>query len=155
MSTLLQEFINLTETLNREKIDYAICGGWAMAIHGFNRATLDIDLLILSEDLEQVWQIAQSFGYDVEGLPLHFGDGIIEIRRISKIDKTSKALITLDFLLVTEALKDVWAGRKKAKWSKGEFWVVSREGMIFLKENSGRDKDLIDLKYLKEVSDGS
>ena len=155
MSSLLQEFINLTETLNQKNIDYAICGGWAMAIHGFNRATLDIDLLILSEDLEKAWQIAQNLGYDVEGLPLHFDDGMIEIRRISKIDKESKVLITLDFLLVTETLKDVWAGRKKAKWNKGEFWVVSREGMIFLKETSGRDKDLIDLKFLKEVSDES
>ena len=155
MSSLLQEFINLTETLNQKNIDYAICGGWAMAIHGFNRATLNIDLLILSEDLEKAWQIAQNLGYDVEGLPLHFVDGMIEIRRISKIDKESKVLITLDFLLVTETLKDVWAGRKKAKWNKGEFWVVSREGMIFLKETSGRDKDLIDLKFLKEVSDES
>lgn len=153
MSTLLQEFVNLTETLNQKKIDYAVCGGWAMAIHGFNRATLDIDLLILSENLDEVWKIAQNLGYDVEGLPLHFDDGMIEIRRISKIDKASKALITLDFLLVTEALKDVWTGRKKAKWNKGEFWVVSREGMIFLKEKSGRDKDLIDLNFLKEVSD--
>jgi hypothetical protein len=155
MSTLLQEFANLTQTLNEKNIDYAVCGGWAMAIHGFNRATLDIDLLILSEDLEQVWETAQSFGYDVEGLPLHFDKGAIEIRRISKIDKESKILITLDFLLVTEALKDVWAGRRRTKWNKGEFWVVSREGMIFMKEISGRDKDLIDLNFLREVNDES
>lgn len=153
MSSLLQEFIKLTETLNREQIDYAVCGGWAMAIHGFNRATIDIDLLVLSEDLDVVWKMAQSLGYDIEGLPMHFNDGAIEIRRISKIDKKSKALITLDFLLVTDALRKIWAGRKKARWNKGEFWVVSREGMISLKGISGRDKDLIDLKFLREASE--
>lgn len=42
MSSLLEEFVGFTETLNRLKIDYAICGGWAMAIHGLPRATIDI-----------------------------------------------------------------------------------------------------------------
>jgi hypothetical protein len=111
MSSLLDEFVNFTETLNRENIDYAICGGWAMAIHGLPRATIDIDLLVLTETLEKVWEIAQNLSYDVEGLPLHFHDGMIEIRRISKIDKQSKRLFTLDFLLVTEALEKVWKSR--------------------------------------------
>ena len=97
MSSLLEEFVNFTESLNRENIDYAICGGWAMAIHGLPRATVDIDLLILTEDLERVWKTAQNLGYDVEDLPLHFHNGAIEIRRISKIDKNSKRLFTLDF----------------------------------------------------------
>ena len=107
MTSLLNEFTVFTEMLNHESIDYAICGGWAMAIHGLPRATIDIDLLILTEDLEKVRQIAQNLGYDVEGLPLHFHDGAIEIRRISKIDKESKRLFTIDFLLVTEALTEV------------------------------------------------
>lgn len=155
MSSLLQEFVSLTEMLNRKEIDYAVCGGWAMAIHGFTRATLDIDLLILSEDLDDVWEIAKSLEYDVEGLPLNFDDGNIKIRRISKIDKETKSLITLDLLLVTDALKDVWENRKKVKWNKGEYWIASREGMIILKEMSGRDKDLIDLKFLRGETDGS
>lgn len=90
MTSLLDEFVNFTETLNSENIDYAICGGWAMAIYGLPRATVGIDLLVLSENLSDVWKIAESLGYDVEDLPLHFHDGAIEIRRISKIDKESK-----------------------------------------------------------------
>lgn len=92
MSNLLEEFTAFTETLGRLKIDYAICGGWAMAIHGLPRATIDIDLLVLTEDLEKVWKAAQDLGYDVEGLPLHFHDGVIEIRRVSKVDRESKKL---------------------------------------------------------------
>jgi len=39
---LLTEFQNIVNSLREEKIEYAICGGIAMAIHGFLRATVDI-----------------------------------------------------------------------------------------------------------------
>jgi hypothetical protein len=155
MTSLLEEFVNFTETLNRQNIDYAICGGWAMAIHGLPRATVDIDLLILADDLDKVWKTAQNLGYDVEGLPLHFHDGKIEIRRISKIDKESKRLFTIDFLLVTEALEKVWENREQIEWEDGKTWTVSREGLILLKNISGREQDLLDIKKLRELEDES
>jgi hypothetical protein len=155
MSSLLEEFVSFTETLNRKNIDYAICGGWAMAIHGLPRATIDIDLLILTEDLENVWKLAKNLGYEVEGLPLHFHDGAIEIRRISKIDKESKRLFTLDFLLVTKQLQEVWRNRELIEWEDGKTWTVSREGLITLKAISGREQDLLDIKKLREVENES
>jgi len=155
MTTLLKEFTVFTEMLNQANIDYAVCGGWAMAIHGLPRATVDIDLLILSEDLADVWKIAKNFGYDVEGLPLHFHDGVIEIRRISKIDKNSKRLFTIDFLLVTEGLKEVWDNRELIRWEDGELWAVSREGLIKLKIISGREQDLLDIKKLRGIGNES
>ncbi len=149
MSTLLEEFKSITEALNDAGIDYAVCGGWAMAIHGLPRATIDIDLLVVADDLERAWEIAKVHGYDVEGLPLHFADGAIEIRRISKIDKESKRLFTLDFLLVTPSLHEVWDGRELVEWEEGKTWVVSKGGLIELKEISGRDQDIVDIKELK------
>lgn len=149
MPTLLDEFTAITNALNERGIDYAVCGGWAMAILGFPRATIDIDLLILSDDLDEVWRIAQDFGYDVEGLPLHFHDGKIEIRRISKTDKETKSLITIDFLLVTEALKEVWQNRKVFKWNRGQVFSVSKEGLILMKTISGRLQDLADIERLE------
>ncbi len=155
MSSLLDEFINLTELLNREDIDYAVCGGWAMAIHGLPRATIDIDLLVLAEDFEKIWKTAQTLGYEIEGLPLHFHEGVIEIRRISKVDKESKRLFTIDFLLVTDALKEVWGKREFIEWEGGKTWTVSREGLILLKTISGREQDLLDIKKLREVENES
>jgi hypothetical protein len=149
MSTLLEEFKSITEALIDADIEYAVCGGWAMAIHGLPRATIDIDLLILGDDLESVWALAKGLGYDVEGLPLHFADGAIEIRRISKIDTKSKRLFTLDFLLVTPPLNEVWYGRELIEWEDGKTWVVSKSGLIELKKISGREQDILDISELK------
>ena len=148
MSTLLDEFRSITKALNDARIEYAICGGWAMAIHGIPRATIDIDLLILGDDLERVWGLAKQLGYDVEGLPLHFG--AIEIRRISKIDPGSKRVYTLDLLLVTPGIEKVWQDRQIVDWEEGTTSVVSKAGLVTLKEISGRDQDLVDIKKLRE-----
>jgi len=151
MANLIDEFIDLTETLNRNGIDYAVCGGWAMAMHGLPRATLDIDVLVLSEDLSEIWAVAQTMGYDVEGLPFHFAAGAIEIRRISKVDDDTNRVFTLDFLLVTETLQHVWENRQLIEWEDGKTWVVSKDGLIEMKTISGREQDLLDIKNLQEV----
>ena len=150
MATLLDDFRSITQALNEAGIDYAICGGWAMAIHGLPRATIDIDLLILGDDFERACELAKEHGYDVEGLPLHFDYGSIEIRRISKVDKESESLYTLDFLLVTERLKEVWSTREAVEWEEGLTWVVSKPGLIEMKTISGRDQDLVDIKELEK-----
>lgn len=153
MATLIDEFIGITDALNKKGIQFAVCGGWAMAIHGFLRATIDIDLLILADDLDAVKRVAAERGYHIEGLPLEFSGGNIRNRRISKIDPDSKELITLDMLLVTNALEDVWKRRKKVKWRAGEYQIVSVSGMKVMKEMSDRLKDKIDLDYLRGLDD--
>ncbi|MDH3492625.1 MAG: hypothetical protein OEM82_03680 [Acidobacteriota bacterium] len=111
--------------------------------------------MVLSEDLEAVWNIAAGFGYEVEGKPLHFHDGVIEIRRISKIDEEAKRLFTIDFLLVTEGLTRIWENRELVEWEDGEIWTVSRDGLIKLKTISGREQDLLDIERLREAEDES
>jgi hypothetical protein len=147
MSTLLEEFKSITKALNEAGIDYAVCGGWAMAIHGLPRATMDIDLLILESDVDKVSRIAKDNGFDVEGLPLHFD---IEIRRLSKINRASKQLVTLDLLLVGDAIADVWESRTLLKWKEGSSWVVSADGLIKMKLLAGRKQDLADIEKLRE-----
>ena len=152
MATLLQEFTELIAEFNRREIPYAVCGGWAMAIHGAPRATIDIDLMVQSDDLERAWETAQSLGYNVEGVPLNFNEGAIQIRRISKIDPDRKALITIDFLLVTKATREVWTDRERVTWKHGAISIVSREGLIKLKKLSGRPQDLADIERLRNES---
>lgn len=149
MASLLDEFIGIVNALNEREMDYAVCGGWAMAIHGFPRATTDIDILILAEDFERAKAVAVEQGFDIEGLPLNFDGGKTLIRRISKIDTETKTLITLDLIFATEVYESAWRSRLVVGWNSGEYRVVDKAGMIVMKERAGRPKDLIDLEFLR------
>lgn len=50
---LLEELKKLTTKFDQVGIDYALCGGLALAIYARPRATLDIDILIEPETLSQ------------------------------------------------------------------------------------------------------
>ena len=47
---LRDELIILVRALNEAKLEYAVCGGLALTIHGFVRATQDIDCLLYTSD---------------------------------------------------------------------------------------------------------
>ena len=60
---LRDEFLAVLDALADAKLDYAICGGFAVAIHGYPRLTQDIDLLVRAEDLDSARGALQRAGY--------------------------------------------------------------------------------------------
>ena len=152
MPKLYDELRSLIAAFDRENIDYALCGGIAMGIHGRPRATVDIDILILSDSLTRVLEIAEEQGYTIRGLDMNFD--AIQIRRVSKIDRVARNTLTLDLILVTDAIRSVWEGRVKASLESGKLSVVSKEDLITLKTISGRPQDIADISALTEDSDG-
>lgn len=147
MATLLDELSELISALETNEIEYAVCGGLSMAIHGFVRATLDIDVLIQPESLEKAYRIAAEKGFDIRGLDISFKERSVEIRRVSKIDDNDEVL-SLDLLLVTPQVEDVWETREMLDFLGGRLWVVSREGLIKMKRLAGRPQDLADIERL-------
>lgn len=149
MIDLAEEFGAVVSALADHSIEYAVCGGLAMAIHGFPRATVDIDLLIKPEDEHRVYAAVESLGFRIRANPMHFDQGRMEIRRVSKIDPAGDTLM-LDLLLVTSAFEDVWRDRTTIESDFGPICVVSRQGLIELKSGrmSGVDQD--DIKRLRD-----
>ena len=58
MAALLKELSQLISALDAGGGEYAVCGGLALTIHGFPRATFGIDILIRAESLEKAYEIA-------------------------------------------------------------------------------------------------
>jgi hypothetical protein len=150
MLDLYDEFNKVVTLLAEHTIDYALCGGLALAVYGIPRATIDIDLLIMPESLETVMPLARELGYKKETLPMRFTDRGIEIRRVSKLDQDSGDILMLDLLLVTPAILPVWKSRKEVAWEHGTLWVVSRDGLMALKSLRGSGQDLEDISRLKK-----
>ena len=42
----LEDLKGLVESLNRQQVDYLLIGGYALFVHGYHRATTDIDVLV-------------------------------------------------------------------------------------------------------------
>ena len=151
MFDLYEEFKSIVSALEQRGIDYAVCGGLAMAVHGLARATVDIDLLILGEDVDAVKASAKELGYAIDALPMTFAKGAIEIRRVSKIDPETGIVLSLHLLLVTPQIVGVWATRLQVNWDEGVLSVLAPKGLIELKSFRGSGQDLDDIKRLQEL----
>lgn len=150
---LLQELKTLISKLKEEKIDFALCGGLAMAVYAFPRATMDIDIMIEPESLARVKEIAGRLGFSLDTGSLKFKDGKIEIYRLCKIEDESGDELLLDLLFVTPEINDVWESRKDVLWEGGAIPVVSPEGLIRLKSLRGSGQDTDDIKHLRGLID--
>ncbi len=150
---LFEEFSALVEAFDRENIEYALCGGLAMAVYAFPRATLDIDVLIEPESLEKAKQAAIRLGFDLDQGLMKFGGGTVQIYRLTKISSDSEEPLMLDMLLVTPEVKEVWETKKFLTWDKGRLPVVSVKGLIKLKSMRSSSQDNADIEKLESIAD--
>src|SRR6266545_7045547 len=78
MSTgpVYQTLRNVARRLTDARIDYAVIGGMALALHGFVRPTQDVDLLLSPAGLEKFREELVGRGYvpTFQGARKHFRD---------------------------------------------------------------------------------
>ncbi len=146
-----QELKTLVAALEAAAIDYALCGGVALAVHGAPRATQDIDLLLRPEDIDRLREVARGCGFLLEAFPMDFSSGLT-IQRFTKLIDGQPLM--LDVLFVGGPLETVWAARQRADIDGGVLRVVSRDGLIALKLAAARPQDLVDVQRLKETARG-
>jgi hypothetical protein len=130
---LEEELSALVDALNQARIDYALCGALALAVRGFVRASVDIDLLIDPENASHFAAVAETLGFTA----------------LAKHDENGDVL-SLDPLLVTAETQPAWHSRQNLPWRNRSVTVVSMEGIVLLKRLRGRAQDLVDIQRLFE-----
>ena len=149
MLTLESELRELVQRFNEAKIEYALCGGMAVALHGYPRFTKDIDFLIPSESLNRAKEVAAEAGFLDESGRIPFPDS--DVYRILKIEGSEYRILDL---LVPKSLDTLaWKQRQWFDWNGLPICSVSREGLIEMKLAAGRDIDRIDIKQLGYTED--
>ena len=140
--------------LQREKINYMIVGGYAVNFHGYSRNTVDIDLVIkfTLSNLKKIEKLLNEMNL-ISKLPIDavslykFRDEYINNRNLlawnfyNPDDPTSQ----IDILIIHDTSEF-----KSEKFRVGdlEVKVISKKDLIVMKKQSGRDKDLLDIKEL-------
>ena len=147
----------LCKSFKEHKLPYAIVGGYAVGIYGYKRYTQDLDIVIKWNKKNLV--LAEQCFIDnglISRLPIsandvfEFRDEYINNRNLIAWNfYNPKALSEQVDLLINFDL-----ARKKTETVVTPFTelkVLNLTDLIKMKKESGREKDLIDIKNLKEL----
>jgi predicted nucleotidyltransferase len=144
------EVEGLLKSLKEHRVRFVIIGATAFPVHGYSRATLDIDLFIepTPRNAERTRIALQAFGYDMSD--------------VSVEDLLTKKLLIRQYLVETDihpfvkgtTFERVWANKVKARFGRTFVWFASLDDLIEMKQAAGRPKDKEDLKFLRRLKRG-
>lgn len=147
---LYEELLKLTAALRAHHVPYALCGGLALAVYGFPRATKDIDILIEQGALSDVCRVAKSCGFTLRGAGINFRSGM-RLERLIKPLPPSEESVLLDLLIVTDASRKAWDQRIEVETARGPVWVVSPAGLKSMKLLRNSLQDQADIENLDQL----
>jgi predicted nucleotidyltransferase len=137
----------LLKLLKEHKVDFVIIGATAFPVHGYVRATLDIDIFVrpTETNAKRTWDALKAFGYDITD--------------IKKADLLKKKLLIRQYAVETDihpfvkgsSFEKVWENKVKAKFGNTFVYFASLDDLIKMKHAAGRPKDREDLRYLKKL----
>jgi len=150
--------IDVVNALTTHKVPYAIVGGYAVALHGAVRGTVDIDLVIaLDRDTYQRAETALGSLALKPRLPVtaaeifDFREEYIQNRNLTawSFFNPNNPLQIVD-ILVTEDLARLTTVTKSAYGRK--LRIVSIQDLIRMKRKSARPQDLADIEALEKLA---
>lgn len=146
----------ITDIFEQSHLKYAIVGGYALALHGLVRATMDVDIVLKLKqaDFELAEELLGKIGLQSR-LPIRASD-VIKMRVEYIENRNLIAWSFVDYknpsrqvdLLITKDLKDLDTERISVGGRK--IHVVTLRQLLEMKIESGRPQDLIDVKNIQE-----
>jgi len=137
----------LLKLLKENKVKFVIIGATAFPVHGYCRATLDIDIFIKPEkaNAQRTRKALKEFGYDVTDITID--------------DLLTRKVLIRQYLVETDihpavkgvTFEKVWRSKVKSRFGKTFVWFASLDDLITMKKAASRTKDLEDLKYLRRL----
>ncbi len=145
---LEDDFIEFLRLCNKHNLQYLVIGGYAVSIHGYPRATKDLDVCIKmsDENAEKMVQVIDEFGFG--SLKLTKDDFL----KNDFITQLGQEPIRIDILndLSGVAFDDAWEKRKKIIYETVSVDFIGYNELLKVKADSGRPQDIADIKKLKE-----
>lgn len=137
----------LLKLLKENRVRFVIIGATAFPVHGYSRATLDVDIFIEPEEenARKTLKALKEFGYDVTDITI---DDLLTKKVLIR-----QYLVESDIHPIVKGItfERVWRNKVKARFGKTFVWFASLDDLITMKKAASRVKDIEDLKYLREL----
>lgn len=142
---------DLLRSLKEHRVDFVIIGATAFPVHGYARASLEIDIFIRPErsNAERTLEAFREFGYDMTDVAVE--------------DLLTKKLLIRQYAVEADihpfvkgvSFERVWGNKVEARFGETAVFFASLDDLIEMTRASGSPQDLQDLKYLLKLKEKS
>jgi len=158
-------FIPVFQQLNTANVRYVVVGGVATILHGYVRATTDIDLIVdlQVEEAEKVIKTLSDAGYKprIPVEAMEFADtnkreGWIKTKDMTVFSMFHPGQPGLSIDLFAKhpiPFEELWQRSKIFDVDGTEIRTCSLDDLLKLKEMAGRNKDKDDIEKLQRIKD--
>ena len=149
---LNSDFREMLSCLKDEEVEFIIVGAYALAAHGFPRATGDIDIWVRSsfENAQKVMRALMKFGAPLSNLSEEDFTAPDIIVQLGVEPSRINLLTGIDGIEFDEA----WQNKVDVTVDGLEIDILSKEDLLKNKLATGRDKDWGDIAWLKKNQSG-
>jgi hypothetical protein len=142
-----RDFVEMLDALSGANAEFLVVGAHALAVHGYPRATGDLDLWIRAtpENAERVWKALVAFGAPLDDLRLDDLSTPEVVFQIGVAPNRIDLLTSISGVVFDEA----WEARVSADVSGRTIPVLGRAQLLANKRATGRLRDLADVEELE------
>lgn len=144
----VEDLVELCTHLNAENAQYVIIGGFAMRAAGFDRHTMDVDLLI-DVDVENERRVLKSLEYLPDQAVCELKPG--EVNQYTVVRIADEIVIDLMKSACGVSFQEASDQINWIEVAGVSIPFASPELLIRLKQNTHREKDAMDVTFLKRL----
>jgi len=149
---LNSDYKDMLSALSGEKVKFILVGAYALAVHGFPRATMDIDFWVFAspENSAALLRALRVFGAPLEGIHKEDFEQEGLVFQIGVAPRRIDIITAIDGL----AFEDAWSRALITEIDGIPVRVLSKKDMIINKRATGRTKDIADAEMLEQSGEG-
>ena len=148
---LNEDYKDMLHTLSDEKVRFLLVGAYALAAHGYPRATMDIDIWVMPspQNADAVLRALRRFGAPLHNLTKE------DLQKDGTIFQIGVAPRRIDLITAASGLQfeEVYRRSLSVNIERIEIHIPLIDDLIQNKRASGRTKDLADAEALESLKD--